>query len=109
MKTTRSIPTEQDIEIVRKVTAYLYQHGHTKSKVVCDKDVSYRVKDFCIKLTDNDWFETKWYDMNTHLTERTRYELNRLVDMLKANSKELGITGVQRRGFSILFDGRKRV
>lgn len=107
MKPT-SKPTERDLEIISKVTAFLYQKGHTKSKVTCDKEHFYRVKDFAIEVTGNDWFESNWYNMNNHMSDRTVMIINRLVDQLKANSKELRITSISRRGFGILFNARKR-
>lgn len=104
---------EEDKRIVENVTNFLYQYPLTKYDncknciVTCDKDVSYRVKDFAIDFKNCDWFRTEWYNMNNHLDKRTKIYLNIITQALKNHSSELGITGVQRRVFGIIFNARK--
>lgn len=107
MKTPLPV-TKEDLEIVERVTKFLKEHGASKSTVSCDKDTLCRVKDFCIELKMNDWFETYWAHSNSHLTEYTRYKINNLVELLKENSLELGITSITRRVYGIIFNARKR-
>ena len=100
--------TTNDEEIVRKVKEFLYDKGYKESIVSCDKEISSRVKDFCIDLSEHYWFNVEWYDMRNHLTVKTRIEINHVLELLKCYSKELGITNITRRMFGIIFDARKR-
>ena len=100
--------SSSDLELMIRVRDFLKPYN-CKGTIRCDKDETFRVEDFCITFEDNDWFQTEWYNCSNHLSKMTRYNLDSIEAILKANSKALGITRVRRRGFGIIFSERKGV
>ena len=98
--------TEKDAMTVVRVHDFLSKHN-IKSEVRCDKGCFGRVKDFAIDLTTNYWFETEYVNLRTRMSKSTVNQLNYILYLLQAYSKELGITSVSRHRFGIIFNARK--